>query len=431
MRLDLVRRRLALKKGSDPFGIKGSDPFFRNSLSIWGRTAVTLWGILLLGVCCYVLLWPKSHTVYTIFERAAEDWRAGKDLYGGQPDMDRYRYSPAVAVFFVPFTLLPLGVGGVAWRLLSAAVYLGGLAAWGRYLLAGDPEAKDRRRALAVLFLLVLPLSVTNLRNGQTNALILGLLMLSLTAATRQRWNLAALCLAVATLVKVYPIAVGLLLVLLYPRRLGPRLAVALVAGIALPFLCQRPEYVAQQYANWRDHLASDHRINERTDMAYRDVRLLLPDAVAPADLQGYLVIQLAAAGAAAVLVAAGRVRELPTRRLLPLVLALGCGWMTVFGSATEGATYLLLAAPAAWAVLDASRRRRPRLLLLIVLPCYVLLVLAQAGSWTELGRHWGRFVQPAAGLLLVGSLAMAAVWQMVLPRGPAEVPGPQTARAA
>ena len=45
-------------------------------------------------------------------------------------------------------------------------------------------------------------------------------------AAGSERWNLAALCIAVAAFFKLYPLAFGLLLAALYPRKLIWQLAV-------------------------------------------------------------------------------------------------------------------------------------------------------------------------------------------------------------
>src|SRR5207237_4342299 len=97
----------------------------------------------------------------------------------------------------------------------------------------------------AILFLLILPLSLGSLHNGQPNTLIIGLLLAALAGCAGERWNLAAACLALATALKIYPLALGLLLAVLYPRRLAPRLLLALVLAGLLPFLLQQPDYVA------------------------------------------------------------------------------------------------------------------------------------------------------------------------------------------
>jgi len=69
----------------------------------------------------------------------------------------------------------------------------------------------------------------------------------------------------------VYPLAVGLLLVLVYPRQLGWRLAVAVIAGLVVPFALQHPEYVARQYHDWIECVRVDDRSQWPLPDAYRD----------------------------------------------------------------------------------------------------------------------------------------------------------------
>ena len=92
----------------------------------------------------------------------------------------------------VPFGLLPDGPGGLLWRLTSSAVFCGGLAWWGRIVLPPGQRA--------LLFLLTAPLTFGNIHNGQANVLIMGLLLLAVAAVARERFTVAALCLAIACL---------------------------------------------------------------------------------------------------------------------------------------------------------------------------------------------------------------------------------------
>src|SRR5262249_19778977 len=150
---------------------------------------------------------------------------------------------------------------------------------WARATFCRDGNPGARRRwneaHVGALFLLVLPLAIGNLNNGQSNVLVIGLIVTALAAVTDGRWHLASACVAAACLFKVFPIAVGLLLALLYPRRFAGRLVVALVLGAALPFLLQRPEYVAEQYAGWLRHMGGDDRQTWPVLTTYRDLRLL------------------------------------------------------------------------------------------------------------------------------------------------------------
>jgi hypothetical protein len=367
-------------------------------------------------VAVFTLCAPHRHTVYPIFAEAARRWAAGQDLYlsVGEP----YRYSPGVAAFFVPFSRLPDGPGGLFWRLLGAGLFLGGLAWWGRD--AFRPRPANRH---ALLFLLAAPLAVGNVHNGQANVLVIGLLLVAVAAVRRERFTLAAAALAVAVLFKLYPIALGLLLVALHPRRLGPRLALALAAGLLLPFLLQRPGYVAAQYAGWLGHLEANDRQLLPRDLWYRDLRQLCSLWLTPLSYRAYQALEVLSGAGLALLALGLRWAGVPPTRLLALVLGLACCWMTVLGPATESATYVLLAPPAAWLTVSAGARGDPPWLRGLFLGGYGLLLAAQLAVTTPWGRTFHALgSQPLGGLLLLAGL-LAACFREAVARPPAERP--------
>src|SRR5207253_1608455 len=155
--------------------------------------------------------------------------------------LDQYRYSPLVTTFFVPFSLLPESAANVLWRLVNMAVYFAGVAAFCRTIYPGS--ACLGWFGTGWIGWLLVPLSLTSLGNGQANPLVIGCLLLGVVAAYRGRWNWAAVAVAVPILFKIYPVALALLLVLVYPRQLGWRLSLALAIGLVLPFGMQRPGY--------------------------------------------------------------------------------------------------------------------------------------------------------------------------------------------
>jgi hypothetical protein len=369
------------------------------------RAAVVVWAAAIVLLGGHALLRPYRGTVYPIFAEAGHRWIAGADLYRPVPSLDEYRFGPLPTALLAPFGLLPDGPGGLLWRLVGAAAFCAGLAWWGRTVL-------PRPGGWAPLFLLVAPLTFGNVHNGQANVLILGLLLLAVAAVARDRFNLAALCLAVAALFKLYPIAVGLLLAALYPRRLAPRLALAIVAGLLLPFLLQRPTYVAAQYAGWVEHLAQDDRQARPREFWYRDARLLCGLCAEPLSARAYELAQAVGASASAAACLWARRAGMARPRLLALLLGLGCCWMTALGPATESATYVLLGPTAAWLLLCGRPDDHPAPLRALWLTAYALLVISQAAS--ALPGGWGRSLQAlgpqplAALLLLVGLLALA-----------------------
>src|SRR5215469_16390829 len=132
------------------------------------------------------------------FRLAGLQWTRGEDLYR---DWRGFVYSPVVAAFFAPFAYLPASVGIALWQLLNAAALLGGLAALLQTISPGDV-----RKHVGIVCLLLLPSALGNLDIGHSNPLTIGLLMLAVAAVGVQRWNCAALCVAMAASLKIYPL---------------------------------------------------------------------------------------------------------------------------------------------------------------------------------------------------------------------------------
>jgi hypothetical protein len=194
-----------------------------------------------------------------------------------------------------------------------------------------------------------------------------------------------------------------MLLVAIYPMRLGPRFAIALFLGAALPFLAQSPGYVFGEYRTWFYLMAMDDRfIGGRT--SYRDLALLLQNVQVPITRGQFLIFGAAtgAVAAALCLIARWRLRW-SDERLVPLAYALATFWMLLCGPATESATYVLLAPLAAWLVIDAVHGR-------MSMPCRVLVVaggtLVHAALFSSLFPVGG-FVHDL-GFQPLGNLMMA-----------------------
>src|SRR5262245_43423032 len=135
------------------------------------RLAIIVWVVILVATCGRALAWPRSHSVYSIYAEAGRNWVASANLYNSTEHP--YRYSPFATLLFVPFGLMSEAIGGCLWRLMNAAVLIGGLLLWMRDLL---PISLSRAQH-ALLWLVIAPLAVGNLHNGQSNPLVLGLLL--------------------------------------------------------------------------------------------------------------------------------------------------------------------------------------------------------------------------------------------------------------
>jgi hypothetical protein len=269
--------------------------------------AIGVWAAILIVVSVRVFFWPNAHSVYPIFATAGRHWRDAQELYYPyfyQPEIDVYRYSPLVAALFLPLSQLPEGLGNVCWRWLCAGCYLGALGWWSRSVLPRTLTSPQQ----AMLFLLAAPLSIGCVNNGQSNVLLIGLLLAGVAAVGSERWSLAGACVALASFIKVYPLAIGLLLTAVYPRKFGNRFLLALGIGAALPFLFQHAGYVAQQYSHWYELLLADNRADRPVSMmCSRDLWLLIRLFHLPISMPTYRGIQLALAGAVASLCLAGR----------------------------------------------------------------------------------------------------------------------------
>jgi hypothetical protein len=367
------------------------------SRSWFERGVACLWFSAIVVCCGRSLISPDRNTVYPIFAEAGRAWRATEDVYSTRAS-EAFRYGPLVAALFAPLSLLPDPVGGVLWRLLNIAVCLTAFAWWMRQV--SPTLFVPGHWALA--FLLILPLSLGALNNGQSNLLVMGLLLGASAAALTGRWNFSSLCIALAFVFKLYPLAMGLLLLLVHPRRYWWRLPAALAVGLLLPFLLRDPSYVAEQYGGWWARLQDNDRQVLGPMQAYRDFRQLWSLWITPLDYRAYQIIEVVAGVAVAALCLFRLRTRGPDCRLHGLLFSLACSWMTVFGPATESATYVFLAPAAAWAVLRVLRERPSRLGGCLIVSGYSLLVLCQIVNWFSFGRMMHSFgPQPIAGLLL------------------------------
>jgi Glycosyltransferase family 87 len=327
-----------------------------------------LWAIVLLGICIRIGFAPHSHDVFGTYLEAGRKWAAAEPLYNYTRG---FVYSPLIAAFFALFSWLPVSLGSIFWRLLNAALFIGAIFWW---LDAAIPDRLQKRFRWLV-FLLILPLSLGNFNNGQVNPMIIGLLMIAILAAHEKRWMLSALAVGFATYFKIYPLSVGLLLALLYPRQLGWRLALMLIVLAGVSFFFQRPEYVLEQYQRWfRTRAADNRRMN--MDIAPRDFAMILRFLHINLSATFVALLQLLAGAAAAAVCIYGRLREWSSERLIVWVLSAGACWMLLFGPSTEDATYVIIAPPVAFALVEVFHRHQSVRMRLLICASFAFLLV-------------------------------------------------------
>jgi hypothetical protein len=262
----------------------------------------------------------------------------------------------------------------------------------------------------AILFLLFAAVSFEPAVDVQLNLLASGFLVIAVTAATQDRWWCSALAAMLACALKVYPVALALVLLGLYPRRYGVRFLALVALGLAAPFLLQSPGYVFQQYQDWIRWGLNDRHV-DHVDGVFRDVMLFARVWLSPISRSTYQVLQLVV-GAAIAIVCWRQSRIDPSKsRLMATVLVLCSGWMMAFGPATEGTTYIIFAPAATWAVLQVwitptwTGRR------MAVTAAFLILVAAQVQLLLPFGRPVDWLAgQPVATLIFMVSAASSAL---------------------
>ena len=369
----------------------------RRPTSLLNALAIGLWTAILLGVCIRIGLVSHSHDVFVTYSDAGRKWIESQALYSYSRG---FVYSPLIAAFFALFSWMPFSLGAVLWRLLDVAVFIGAIFWW---LKAGLHD-RIQNSSYWLVFLLILPLSLGNFNNGQINPLIIGLLMIAILAAVDGRWTLSAICVGICTYLKIYPLSVGLLLALLYPRKLGWRLGLTLILMGALPFLLQQPAYVFEQYKRWfSTRAADDRRLN--MDIAPRDFAMILRMFYINLSATVFLVMQICAGAAAAAICMIGRSQKWSEDRLLICLFTLGTCWMLLFGPATEDATYAMIAPALSFAIVQTFSQTTPSWMRVSICASYAVLLFGLIlNAFFGLKKTpYSMSVQPVGALLFAG----------------------------
>jgi hypothetical protein len=376
----------------------------------WSWLVVGLWAAILIGSCArYFIKRSDNSTLFDLYTTAGRNWLAGADLYPARDNWLSFLYSPAAAVTLTPYSVLQPRPGNVLWQLTLIGGYLLALHQWLRSALPVSLTWTQQ----ALIYGLVLPVTVMTMLDGQAGALVAAAVLLTIAAAAEDRWGHAAAFGAFACLFKVYPIALVLLLAVAFPRRAILPVAVALVVGLALPFLFQRPAYVADQYAKWFKMMTESERQYWPLDIANRNFALLFQARGTALSRNVWQVVQLGTAAAAAALCFAASRAGWQRRPLLLLVQGLAVCWMTLFGPAVESFTYILVGPTLAWMLVEAWQRRSPLAYRALLAASWAIFTSATLSvtfmhsiRYHRLGPH------PVAGLLLLAAVLTDATWQ-------------------
>jgi len=179
---------------------------------------------------------------FAIFRASFRHLVAGKDLYVLYPNehWDLYKYSPTFALLFAPFSLLPYAAGLLCWNVLNAVV-----------LSISVLLLLPQRAAVAALCIVLLE-TLGALQNTQSNALVAGLMVMSVVALERSRMTASALSVILGGVVKVYPLCAGMFGLLSQARwRYVLACAVIGLAFAIMPVIVTSPQALMSQYDAW------------------------------------------------------------------------------------------------------------------------------------------------------------------------------------
>jgi hypothetical protein len=250
-----------------------------------------------------------------------------------------------------------------------------------------------------------LAVGLSSLANQQANVLLIGVLLWGTYAVRERHWWLAAVCLGMA-MFKLYPLALGLVFAVLYPRQLLPRLAIVAAVLLAVPFAVLPPPAAWERYL-WIVEYARDgmhalrfQLVGVREWLEQHGLELSQGEFF-PAQVATGLLIPL-------LLLMSPRDEAGLERRGFVLT----CLWFVTFGPSVEGPTYLLVAPALGWLLVRAWRREAWTafgFVLGVVLLCGPM----QTSLFGREVQWWLAQTRPSC-LVLV----LAFVWQMAAGAG-------------
>jgi hypothetical protein len=310
------------------------------------RVAITLW-ILLAGLFTIkTFVQGKEHSVFPIFSAASRHWWTNMPLYGdySHNGIDIFIYSPTFAIIFTPFALLPFWLGAILWNFISIT-----LLVWAMHILV--------RRVFPVcwslnhegIFLgLTLVGWIPSIWSAQSNALLFALVAFGVSAIINQHWWMSALFLALPVFIKVWPIALVLLLMVFWSKQLIVRFSLFAVLLAIVPFLTRHFNTVINQYRSWFAYLFSPHR----RWPGFRDAWTLWEHILPPVNKHAYVILQIAMGILVLGWCLYQRRRTNSTGHFLTLTLAMWVSWQLLLGPGTEQLTYGIISPLATWALL-------------------------------------------------------------------------------
>ncbi len=373
---------------------------------VWMGFALRIWIVLAVAVCVKSIVQPFDHSVYPVFAEGARHWWADMPLYIAYHGTDLFRYSPAFALFMTPFSCFPHWLGGIFWNLFNIGLYLCGAHVLVREVLPGTWSIKKEALWLALIGLG----SIRGIWSGQSNTLLMALVFFGLAAVARKRWWSAAWLLMGPVFLKLWPIALVMLLAARWPKQLIGRFAATFAALALIPFATRPLAIVVDHYCQWYTALSATSGVRWA---GFRDAWTLMEPFGRPnMTLMWTLRLTTAVAVLGWTLYQARRSER--TKYYLANTLAMWAGWILLFGPSSERLTYLILAPVAGWIVLEAFSRRQGRTW--ATMAWITLFALGTGGVERALKPTFA-----AAPAILPFGVVLLIAWLLWYQRGPIE----------
>jgi len=197
----------------------------------------------------YLILNPTRTGVVPNYRFASTHWWMEQSMYPG--GTHGFLYVPQFAVLFSLIDWIqPPVLGEIIWRSLGFGMFAWSL--WKAGNLLSHPQGRLGINAPTFTFLVVLavPASLASLNNGQTNLSLSAVLVLLCLALREERWNLAAILLTAALILKPISVAPWLLVFAIFSRMRIPLLAGMLVMGL-VGFVHPSPSYAWSQWVEF------------------------------------------------------------------------------------------------------------------------------------------------------------------------------------
>ncbi|MFI5279539.1 MAG: glycosyltransferase family 87 protein [Gemmatimonadales bacterium] len=200
-----------------------------------------LYIIVATGVTVQRIVLHKQN-VFRIFASASRNILAGDNPYAAHPVQyfDFFRYSPAFAIAFTPFAVVPEWLGLAAWNLTNAlALY------WAVQRLLPRPQAQ-------LVLVLVLGDIARTMQSCQSNGLVTALMIAAFIAYSGPRLWRGAFAVAAGTAIKIFPLGAALFALQRRDKWRALGMVAAAIALLALlPAAFIGPHSLLLQYGRW------------------------------------------------------------------------------------------------------------------------------------------------------------------------------------